>query len=304
MSLQVAAEQICTLLIILFIGFIIKRLNIITDELNKKLSIILLYITSPALIFSSFIKEYDPQKMITIGYIALGTFCSFFVFILLAETVFFFFLKASEAKTVLKASAVFSNCGYMGFPLIGSVFGQDGVFYASIYVVIFHLMVWTYGVIIYSGERDLKNLKRALLSPALIAVAIGLPVYIFQIKIPVPIVNSSKLVGEMTTPLAMIIIGAIMANTKLKELIMGWKVYYASFIRLVVVPVIAIICLRLISFPAEAAQIIIITLAMPVAVNVAIFAERYDKDPILASKIVTISTILSILTIPVVFLFC
>ncbi len=238
------------------------------------------------------------EKLVNAGYVmALGV-VMFIVSIILAEKVLFAG-QDEKKKAVLKAAAVFSNCGYMGFPVIDSILGQEGVFYASMYVTIFYIFLWSYGVIIYSGERNLKTVWKAFVSPAMIAVYIGAVVFLFQIPMPYFISSSAKMVGGMTTPLAMLIIGAIIAQSKLIEAFKGLMVYYASFLRLVAMPVLSLGVARLLRIPPDAMNIVAIVLAMPVGVNVAVFAEKYDMEPLLGSKVVTISTILSVVTIPV-----
>jgi len=298
LNFSIVFNQVATLLVIIVIGYIASRLNIITEQVNKKLSEILLNITSPLLIFSSFLMEYSMEKLVNAGYVmALGV-VMFIVSIILAEKVLFAG-QDEKKKAVLKAAAVFSNCGYMGFPVIDSILGQEGVFYASMYVTIFYIFLWSYGVIIYSGERNLKTVWKAFVSPAMIAVYIGAVVFLFQIPMPYFISSSAKMVGGMTTPLAMLIIGAIIAQSKLIEAFKGLMVYYASFLRLVAMPVLSLGVARLLRIPPDAMNIVAIVLAMPVGVNVAVFAEKYDMEPLLGSKVVTISTILSVVTIPV-----
>ncbi len=298
LNFSIVFNQVSTLLIIIVIGYIASRLNIITEQVNKKLSEILLNITSPLLIFSSFLMEYSREKLVNAGYVMGLGLVMFIVSIILAEKVLFIG-QEEKKKPVLKAAAVFSNCGYMGFPVIDSILGQEGVFYASMYVSIFYIFLWSYGVIIYSGKKTIKTVGKAFVSPAMIAVYIGAIVFLLQIPVPYFISSPAQMVGGMTTPLAMLIIGAIIAQTKLIEAFKGLVVYYASFLRLVALPILSLGIAMLLRIPTDAMNIVAIVLAMPVGVNVAVFAEKFDLEPLLGSKVVTISTILSVITIPV-----
>ena len=304
MAFELVAQQIFTLLIILSIGYIIKKINWIDEISTKKLATLLINVTSPALIFFSFIKEYDASKLLITGYVSLASLLCFILSILLAEKIFFFFIhKEATDLSVLKASAVFSNCGYMGMPLIHELYGSDGVFYVSTYIVIFQILIWTYGLTLYSKKTDLKNIKKLFRSPAILAVSIGLVTYILQIPVHPSIQNASLMIGSMTTPIAMLIIGSNMSDVNFKELLSSWKVYYVSFLRLILLPTLFMVVLSYFPLPSIAYKIIITSLAMPVAVNVAVFAEKFGCDPLFASKVITLSTILSLVTIPFILQF-
>ena len=263
MDIWIIFNQVATLFIILIIGFIASKVGIIPENVNKKLSEILLYITSPLLIFSSFITEYESNKLVNAGYVILLAIIMFGISISLAEKVLF---RRQDDKVK----------------------------------PVFNVIFLTYGVFNFKVKRDIKTVKKALISPAIIAVYIGLIVFVFRIPVPFPIQNAAEMVGNMTTPVAMIIIGAIISQANLKEALSGFQTYYASFIRLVIMPLIALLIIKIIPFPFDAERIIYVVLSMPAAVNVAVFAEQYEANALLGSKIVTVSTLLSIITIPFV----
>ncbi|TYQ18095.1 UNVERIFIED_CONTAM: hypothetical protein Cloal_0502 [Acetivibrio alkalicellulosi] len=304
MNIIIIFNQVATLFIILFIGFFAKKIGIINRTVNKKLSEILLMITAPLLIFTSFMMDYEKEKLTNALYV-MGIGAIFFVVsIILAEKVFFT-KQPHQKRSVIKSAIVFSNCGFMGFPIIASLtnlFGQEGVFYAAMYVVVFHMVLWTYGVVVFSGKTNLKIIKKALISPSMIAVYIGAPIFLLQIPVPFPIKESASMVGNMTTPLAMIIIGAIIADANIKDALSGIQVYIISFLRLIFMPLLAYGLTLILNVPKVAADICIVVLAMPVAVNVAVFSEKFDSESLFASKTVTVSTLLSIITIPLILL--
>jgi predicted permease len=304
MAFNLVAKQIITLLIILSVGYIAKKNKTLDNLTTTKLATFLIYITSPALIFNSFLKQNNFEKLVVLGYIALGSLICFLITIALAEKFFFFFLKKDSTElVVLKASSVFSNCGYMGIPIISELYGPDGVLYVSIYVVIFQILLWTYGITLFSEKTDNSDIKKLLYSPTIIAVILGLLVSFMKIPVYASIESAVEMVGSMTTPLAMLIIGSNMGEVKFKEVITGWKIYYISFIRLIFIPVIFIIIFHYIPIPDMAEKIILTSLTMPVGVNVAVFAEKFNKDSLFASKVITLTTILSMFTIPLMLTF-
>ncbi|MDQ2086974.1 AEC family transporter [Herbivorax sp. ANBcel31] len=298
MDVIVVFNQVATLFIILFIGFIAKKVGIINKAVNKKLSEFLLMVTAPMLIFTSFFMEYEKEKLLNALYVVGLAIVMFVISIIIAEKIFYT-KQPKDKRAVIKSAIVFSNCGFMGFPLVDSIFGQEGVFYASMYVVVFNIVLWTYGVVIFSGRADFK-IKKALISPAMIAVYLGIPIFLLQIKMPFPIENAAQMVGSMTTPLAMIIIGSIIADANLKNALSGIQVYTLSIIRLIIMPMIAYFLVMIVDIPKAASDICIVVLAMPVAVNAAVFSEKFETEPLFASKAVTVSTLLSIFTIPII----
>lgn len=198
---------------------------------------------------------------------------------------------------VLRAAAIFSNCGFMGFPILASVYGTQGVFYGSFYVLTFNLLIWTAGVAIFTGKREALTWKQAL-NPAVISVLIGFCLFIFSIKLPAPIFKTLDMVGSMTTPLSMLIIGSLLVEIKLSEAFSGFSIFYATIIRLIVLPLTVILLLKLLGANGLILGVPVLAGAMPTAALVAVFAEKHGADALLASRAVFLSTILSIVTIP------
>jgi predicted permease len=202
---------------------------------------------------------------------------------------------------VLRFTAIFSNCGYMGLPLLYAVFGSEGVFYGSFYIVTFHTVLWSYGYMMYGGkESKAKIIKRLLINPSIIALYIGLIIFLFSISVPETIMGAVRAVGDMTMPLSMLIIGGIMSSTKLLAVFSDWRVYLSSLIRLIVMPLLYFAITYLLGVPSLPIAVMVTLLAMPAAANTTIFAEMFDKDAVFASKCVTVSTILSIITAPII----
>ena len=298
MDFNVILNQVITLFLIMVAGFISRKAGFINEQVNKRLSDILLQITSPAMIFTSFIFEFSKDKLMNMLYVFGFTALIFVISIIFAEM--FTRKLPDDEKPVVKTSFVFTNCGYMGFPILGALFGQEGIFYTSIFVVVYLIFLWTYGVFVFKGEGNIRELKRAFLSPSLFAVYIGLSVFIFQLPVPKALVNAADMLGSMTMPLAMLIIGAIFADADLKKMLRGWKVYFVSLIRLILLPVIVYLAGSLLRLPDTVVFVCVALTAMPVGANIAVFAEKYEKNPFLASQLITVSTFFSIFTIPVI----
>lgn len=299
MEFSIVLRQVLILFIILVIGSVASKFNILDSNGSKKISEILLYIATPMMIFSSFFIELSQELLVNVIWVLGFSTIMFIVSIILSKHIYRKF--NINAAPILRFTAVFSNCGYMGIPLMKAVFGDEGAFYGSFYVVIFYVFLWSYGYIIL-GEKDTmaKTIKRVLLNPSMIAVYVGTIVFLFNIPVPEVIKGAAKSVGDMTMPLSMLIVGAATSNTRFVSLFSDWKVYVSSLVRLVLMPVLAFLISLLAGVPSLPSIIIVTALAMPAAATVAVFAETFDKDTVFASKCVTVSNLLSIITIPAI----
>lgn len=302
MGNEIVINQVIILFLAMVTGLFAKKRDIINDEATKKLSEILLRITLPAMIIFSYNQEFS-KELLAKGGIMLAYSLSIHIFTILLGNIIYW-KYPDDIKNVLKFVTIYSNCGYMGIPVLEALYGQKGIFYASIYITIFNIFTWTNGVMIFTGEKDIKSVKKALINPGIIAVFIGLVIFIFSIKLPYPILKTLEMFGTMTTPLSMLIIGTLIANMDFKKLFSGFALYYITAIRLIILPLLTLLVLKLLGVTdTMLLGTCVTTAAMPAAANTAIFAERYNGDSIFASRIVAFSTIASMVTIPIIISF-
>jgi predicted permease len=292
------ANQVIILFLLMLTGFIARKNRLLNNEVNAGISELLLNITVPFMIITSFNLKFSSE----IFHDAVILFWSaVFIHIFSAVIGLVLYRKYPEQdRKILKFITIFSNAGFMGLPVLGSLFGQLGVFYGSIYVVVFNIFAWTMGVKIFTG-KEIKILK-AITNPALISVLIGSILFFFSIQLPVPIYKTLDMIGSMTTPLSMMVVGSMLADIKPKELFAGWPVYYGSMVRLIIIPLLMALALKAFGISEYLLKICLTSTAMPVATMTAIFAEKYNGNAILASRLVFISTALSLLTIPLIVL--
>ncbi len=295
-------NQVIILFIIMLIGFIAKKQGIFNSSVNKKLSELLLKVTSPLLVISSFQVEFTQDILKNVLIVFTFAMSAHIVSILLGQILFR--RCDTESCKIMKFSAVYSNCGYMGFPLLASLFGNIGVLFGSVYVAAFNIFLWTNGVMIFNDSKkpDRHTIKKVLLNPGIISVVIGILLFVFSLKLPAPVASAVEMVGSMTSPLSMLIVGATIADCELKKLFKGWNIYYISAVRLILIPLLAFAILRLAGLQDMLLKVCVLVVAMPVATTTAIFAELYDSDAIFASRTVVLSTLLSIITIPLLML--
>ena len=293
-------NQVLILFIVIFIGIIAKKKNYLSKEVNKGLSDILVNITLPLLVVSSFTAKYTKDMLNNVGKVFIFSMLINIILILFSKVIFSKFPK--DERNILKFVTVFSNCGFMGFPVIQSLYGKTGVFYGSIFNITFNLFMFTYGIMLFTGKRDIKDFKRILINPVIICTGIGLLIFRFSIKLPIPIDKAVNMVGSMTTPLSMLIIGAMLADINIKEAIVGYKVYLVSFLRLIAAPIITLFILKALGVEGLILKVLVVIEAMPAAATAAVFTEKYGGNESLTSRCILMTTVFSIITIPLIIL--
>jgi len=289
-------KQIIILFTVMLIGFYAGHRRIITPEIRKGLSELLLRITLPLMIISSFNFEFTMDMLLNGGKIFVYSFLIQIVLVLISGLLYYKY--PHEKKAVLRFITAFSNCGFMGYPIIETIFGSEGVFYTSIYNIAFNVLIWTAGVMFFTDSNDKSSIKKILLNPCILAVFVGILIFILRIPVPQIVWNITSLVGGITTPLSMIVIGAMLSEMKLKDIISGFELYYVSFIRLIAAPLLVYAVFKLLKIDGIVTDICFIITAMPGAVNAAIISDKYGGDSALASKCIFTTTVFSAITIP------
>lgn len=291
-------NQILILMLMMVIGITLRKKNIITDEVNKGLSNILLCATLPCLIVNSFNIDFSMEMFKNAVTILICSICIHILLIIFSNI--FYFRMTKDKKSIYKFATVFSNCGFIGYPIVQGIFGDIGVFYTSIYTIPFNIFMWSYGVMLFTGEKDLKTIKKNLINMPTLSIVVGVIVFIFSINIPPFILSTLQGVGSMTTPLSMFIIGSMLANVEIKKVFKGFEIYYMSFIKLILAPIFIAFVLKLFDINEVILQVCVIMVAMPTATLIGVLAEKYDINKEAASKSAFFTTVLSLLTIPLI----
>lgn len=297
MTLALAAfRQIFMMLTLMVVGVVCAKTKLIDEQTNNQLSSLLLFIVAPAVIFISFLRPFEAELLTGIM-MAFGLSALSFAVKLIVTTLTH--LKNTHANQAIdKFACVYSNAGFIGIPLIQGVFGSEGVFYLTAYLAIFNLLNWTHGIMIMSGQTSFAFFIQAWRSPAIIAIAIGFLTFIFQIQIPGFITEPLSMLAAMNAPLAMIIAGFSLSKANVKQIMTHTQIHKICLIRLLFIPLIVISLFSFFNIPTVIAGTIIIVTACPVAISVVLFAYQYQKDHAYATELMIASTILSMLTIP------
>lgn len=296
---KIIIESIISLFTIIIVGIYGAKKKIITSQINKGLIDILIQIALPCMILSSFIFTYDDAiktNVVKTFYYSIAA----YILMILSSYLLLIPIK-NEKKTILHFANVFVNTGYVGFPILYSIYGNEGIVYGSIFNIFFVILVWTYGVILYKGnlqKNDLKQeIKKILLNPSILAVCAGIILMILNLQLPDALLFSIKSIGNITGPLSMIIIGVIISDVKIKKYIKDWTIYYGVFMKLILIPLIVYLSSFLLDETSKVINTVIIMSAMPASAMTSILADTYHKEKDYAAVIVSATTLLSLISI-------
>lgn len=284
----------------MLLGAILYRVNIMNEDFNKRLTKILLNVTMPALILDSVLKQTSTRDF---SAVALVFVIAIVTYLLLPAISFLFVWVCKipmEDKGLYVFMTVYSNVGFMGFPVLQALFGSTAVFYAAIFNVVFNLSIYTHGIIMIHYGRPEKapfNLK-SLISPGFLGSVVAIVLYFTDIKVPLAISKTLDSVGALTVPLAMMIIGATLATMNVKEIFDDWKLYPYALFRQIMIPITCFFILKVCIHDTFILNISAILLMMPIANTAVLYANEYGGNVKTAAKAVFFTTILSVFTIP------
>jgi len=294
-------ESVSSLFIIILVGVYGSKKKIITSEINKGLTDILIKIALPSMILASFVFTYDN----TVKSNVVKTFYYSLIGYIIMTVISYLLLSPikSDKKIILHFANVFPNTGYVGFPVLNSIYGAEGVIYGSIFNMFFVIFMWTYGLILFKGDFNKKELKseikKLLFNPSIIAVFIGIILMISDIQLQAALLSSIKSIGNVTGPLSMIIIGVILSDVKIQNYLKDWTIYYGIITKLVIIPITICFLSLLLKDTSIAMNTVLIMTAMPASAMTSILAENFDKEKEYAAVIVSATTLFSLLTIPI-----
>lgn len=290
--------QVAVLFLLMALGYFAARKRILDQDAFNGINKLVLFFTLPCLTFAKLQQDAVPGQMGELAETFLIAVISMFA--CGAAAMLYTKRESSARRSVFIHMAMFSNCGYMGYPMILAALGQEKMIYAVMYVAAFNFLTWTVGVYLYAGKSGL-SLKKALLNPTLIAVILGLLCFAFSIRLPQIPLDAMTMLGDTTTPLAMVVIGARLADLVPQDLKDG-MLLFSCLMRLIVFPLAIFGILLLLRVPQGVREAVFVCSAMPGSTATAMQAEYYNADGRLGSRSVAVSTALSVLTIPVILL--
>lgn len=289
-------SQVLTLFLLIGVGVGCAKTRLLDDTAVKAMANIVLYVATPCVIIKSCIREFDTAMLW--GFLTVVAVAAVNHLLLMAVARLAFRGGEENRRRVLRCAMVFSNAGYMAIPLQQAILGDDGVFYCAAYVIVFNVFLWTYGLAEMSGQRKL-SVKQILLNPGVIGVAVGLILFVFPIPVPALLRDAVGHLAALNTPLPMIVIGYYLAQTNLLTALRDKAGWLCMFLRLVGMPLLALGGLLLCGVRGDVLTACMICIATPAATAVTMFAARHNRDTALSVNLVSVSTLLSVMTIPV-----
>lgn len=298
-NLQTVALQVLILYLIAAIGFIADKTKIFVQADGKRLVDLLFNLILPFAIINSFRSmERTPEH---IKGLVIAFLLALLTHLLGIGISALTFKKRSIAQRGIYHYAItFSNAAFLALPLAESVVGEEGVFYCSCYVAVFNIFAFTYGINQISGKTAKINVKNLIFNPGSISVIIGIPLFLLQPNLPVFVTDVMQRVGACNSPMAMIVFGTFLANCNFKNIFVKKEIYFVSLLRLVVIPVIMLFIFKLIGVRGNMLTALTISASAPVATNTAMYAAKYDNDTALSSELVGQTSVLSVITMPVI----
>jgi malate permease and related proteins len=311
MALEVVLRQIAVLAILVLAGIVASRAKVITSVSKDVLARIIFFITLPALLFTNFSKvDLTPELLSnSMQALLLALFVLLFMLLMGTVTAKLFGLRGSH-EAIFRLHSMLGNIIYLGLPLIATQFGREGLLYASLFILVSNILMWTIGVaVVMPGSKfSLKGNLLKLLNINTIAILSGFALFLLSVKLPPIILDSVGALGSTTTYLSMIYIGAVLYFADGKKMLSNRNVYLLSVNRLLVTPfmLIGIFALLNYFFPdllrREVMNVVVMQAAMPCMVNVVIMVNILGKDDDIATANVFVSTILSVITLPLILL--
>ena len=290
------------MVILALTGVMSYKTGIVDEKINKKLSDLVLTLFTPILLFTSFQKEFTPRLLSGLGVSVVLSVLSFMVIWCICKIVVQ--KQNRDYAAVEHVAIMYSNCGFIGIPMAQGIFGADGVFYMTAYVALANFLLWSHGIIVMSGKMDVKSLKKVFTSPTIIAIIFGVLCFFLQIRMPTIIEEPLEMIANMNTPMAMMVAGINIAQADLKHTFKKARLYWLSFVKLIVMPMVLIGLFYFLPVDNVIKTVIILASSCPVGVTGSLFALRYGKDAVYASELFAMSTLLSIITVPFMMLFC
>jgi predicted permease len=292
--------RLVVIALVIGLGYLLGKLKWISERTNRDLVGLLLSVFMPAALFTAFPAEYSTS---TLGMFTSGLAAGVVVMaavIVLSRVIFTKLWYKGEIRFESQFAFIFNNATFLGYPIVAQTFGTAGLVPYCGFIVVFNVALFSYGVWLFKRRLSWQLIGETLLNPNIVAVLLGMVVFLLQLQLPSPITQSVQIVAGATTPLALICIGYMLSHAQLMTIFKRWRLTATAAIQLVVAPLATWLVLRMLGFPTEVIVVCTLLQALPTATSLALFAKKYGGNDLEASELVSISTLLSCLTLPLI----
>ena len=280
------------------IGIICYKINFISKEGSGVLSDVALFVVLPCVVFTSFQIEYSQEVLYAVLVSVLLGLLAHFIGIAVA----YVFVRGGtkEHRIIERFHIIYPNCGFMGLPIAQALLGNKGVIYMTAFMCAQNFLIWSHGVSSMQGGFKRESLLSILRAPIIIAMFLGMACFFFQIPVPSILTESIKSVGNMNTPLAMLVSGTAIAQSSITKALCRPRVYWMIFLRLLAVPVLVVFFLQFVPVPQDIRLITALGISAPTAAITTMFSVKYKKDVGYAAELFAVCTVCAIITMPLI----
>lgn len=296
-SFLTVGEQVLILFLLMSVGFILGKAKVIDDRVSKGMSNLVLLVVSPCMQIVSFQRPLEVALLRNYGVCLVLALVILFLSMTLSHSLI---PKNTPDKPILCFATVFSNAGFMGYPMQMALLGSIGVFYGTAYVVAFYILLWTYGAWCMTGDRKQLRLRPILTNPGIIGVIIGMALYLLQITLPDILLTPVTYLSQLNTPLPMIVVGYQLSQADFRTVVRHRGVPLAVVLRLLVVPLLIAGLFLALHLDHEIAVALAVAASAPAAAATSMFSARFNQNTSLASGVVSLETLLSVITMPLI----
>lgn len=290
---MIVFRQTLVMFLYMLAGFLLFKAKKITVEGSRDIATILIWVVIPTMIINSFCVDFSVERLRELLLSSLLGALAMLLSIIAARLLF-------RKRPIDNFAAAFSNAGFIGIPLVQAALGTEAVFFMASLLAILNILQWTYGVGILTGEKAVLSLRSLLFNPIMAGILIGLVLFFTGLGACLPSVVSSVLNGlaALNAPLAMLILGCYLAQTRLKDVFTTPRLYWLSAVRLIIIPLITLLVFWPLPFDRELKLAVFISASAPVGANVAVYSQLHGLDYPYACQTVSLATILSTVILP------
>jgi len=292
-------SRLGTIALILVLGYFLGKFKLIDTKTNRSLVNLLLTVFMPASLFMAFPATYSAESSNLFFEGLIGGFAVMFALIIISRMIFAKGLYKGELRFESQFAFVFNNATFLGYPIISSTFGEQGIIPYCGFIIAFNIALFSYGVYLFERKMTFKLIKGIVTNPNIIAVLLGVLVFMLNLPVPTFLNDAVKFTGNATTALSIICIGFMLSHADFRKLFKKWRLILTAAIQLILGPLVTYFLLVALHFSQEVIVVCTLIQALPTATSLGLFAAKYGGNDIEASELVTISTILSIITMPV-----
>jgi len=297
-SFTTVFQQIVILFIMIAVGYFCSKRGILSPSTIKELSRFIIYVVTPCIVVESFHRPFDSSMLQKMGIVCAAAVGAHILNIILSRVLIRD--KEQNRRVVYQFATIFSNCGFMGLPLQQAILGSDGVFYGAVFIAIFNVFTWTYGFILMGSHGKKVEIKKLLLNPGILGVTVGFIIFITSFQIPHVLLVPIKSFAALNTPLPMVVVGYYLSQITTLKVLEDKNLVITTAVKLLASPLIALFMLYLAGIRGLLLTSVIISASAPSAANTVMFSVLFNRDAKLAVTLVSLSTLLSLFTMPLV----